>query len=66
LRRDFILGGRIVTPHVSNPQDYDNHVETLIVQGNSKSGFEFKVFEFLFIVDQLAQLVIFDNLLESN
>jgi hypothetical protein len=33
---------------------------------NSESGFEFKVFEFLFSVDQLAQSAIFGNLLGSN
>jgi hypothetical protein len=24
--RDFVLGGRAITPHVSNPYDYVNHV----------------------------------------
>jgi hypothetical protein len=24
--RDFILGGRTVTPHVSKPHDYVNHM----------------------------------------
>jgi hypothetical protein len=24
--RDFVLGGRAVTPHISNPHDYVNHM----------------------------------------
>jgi hypothetical protein len=53
-----------VTPYVSILQGYGN--QNLRVQWEIKSGFEFKVFKFLYSVDQLTQSAIFENLLEFN